>query len=514
MFHWYQNATICYVYLVDVPSFLDSAEICDSIARSRWFTRGWTLQELLAPANIIFYSRDWKSLGTKSELLDVLSSITGIEEDFLQGKELQYASISKRMSWAAKRKTSRVEDIAYCLFGIFAVNMPLIYGEGKKSFQRLQHELIKTYPYDHTLYAWGVVVNSPSLTAPSTGELPSWNQSDARRRLLGALAISPRDFEFSGSFLPSPHAKDFYHDPTAGRSRLPIPLGLGVQFELPISWYYSAYHWSQVKTTQRRVSWVAILFCLFEKSSDLYVGIPLQSCGNSSWGRTSEIVTRNFRYSPSFFVSQIEMIHVEAEQPMLLENGDIIFRRLEFFDKFMPPSPFLNKFTHFTHGANVIREPTRGQCLCLYFQLKETGDNQLRGLGITFGRLSDETPLAGKLSVLVVPIRDSVAKNDLSVDHNGAMMVTEDFLREKWPEIGLDAAANESKYYHIMEPSADSWILDVEPLPKISIKAERLPVDLGREEGVVDVVDLVIAKRASTSTLPLIGKGTNERKGD
>jgi hypothetical protein len=497
MFHWYQKATICYVYLVDVPSCLDSSEIYDSIARSRWFTRGWTLQELLAPADIIFYSRDWKSLGTKSELLGVVSSITGIEEDFLQGKELEYASISKRMSWAAKRKTSRVEDIAYCLFGIFAVNMPLIYGEGKKSFQRLQHELIKTYPYDHTLYAWGVVVDRPSLLIPR-GELPGWNQSDARRRLLGALAISPRDFEFSGSFLPSPRTKDFYNDPRAGRARLPIPLGLGVQFELPISCYSSAYHWSQVKTTQRRELSVAILFCLFKKNSDLHIGIPLQSCGDASWGRTSEITSQRLLHNLSSFVGRIETIHVEPEQPILLENGDIIFRRLTFSNKLlMTLTPYSSGAAGFIHGVNVISQTSYGQFACLYFQQEETGDNQLRGLGIIFGRLSDETRLAGKLSVWVAPTRDSAAKDDMSVCHDGATMVTEDFLMENWhrTEMELEVGASGSKYYHIMEPSADSWVLDVEPLPKISIKVERLPLDLGRDEGVVDVVDLVIDKR-------------------
>lgn len=508
MFHWYQNATICYVYLADVPSCLDSSEIYDSIARSRWFTRGWTLQELLAPADIIFYSRDWKSLGTKLELLDVLSSITGIEEDFLQGKELEYASISKRMSWAAKRKTSRVEDIAYCLFGIFAVNMPLIYGEGKKSFQRLQHELIKTYPYDHTLYAWGVVVDRPSLLVPSVGELPSWNQSDARRRLLGALATSPRDFEFSGSFLPCPRAKEFFNDPRVGRARLPIPLGLGVQFELPISWYHSVYHWSPVKTTQRRGLWIAILFCLFEKKSDFHIGIPLQSCGSSSWGRTSEITSQHLVYNPSFFVGRIQTIHVEPEQPILPENGDIIFRRLEYGSELMPLSLYSSKFAIYIDRVNFISQTSCGQFACLYFQLKETGDNQLRGLGIIFGRLSDETRLAGKLSAWVAPTRDRAAKDDMSVDHNGAIMFTEDFLIENWSKMGLDAGANESKYYHIMEPSADSWILDVEPLPKVSIKVERLPVDLGREEGVVDVVDLIITKRDMTFTLPLVDKET------
>jgi hypothetical protein len=101
------------------------------------------------------------------------------------------------------------------------------------------------------------------------------------------------------------------------------------------------------------------------------------------------------------------------------------------------------------------------------------------------------------LSVWVAPTRDSAAKDDMSVDHNGATMVTEDFLMKNWDrlEMELDAGASGPKYYHIMEPSADSWFLDVEPLPKISIKVERLPLDLGRDEGVVDVVDLVIDKR-------------------
>jgi hypothetical protein len=508
MFHWYKNAVICYVYLVDIPSYLDSSEINDSIARSRWFTRGWTLQELLAPADIIFYSRDWKSLGTKSELLDVLSSITGIEEDYLEGKELQYASISKRMSWAAKRNTSRVEDIAYCLFGIFDVNMPLIYGEGKKSFQRLQRELIKTYPYDHTLYAWGVVVDQPSLLVPSEGELPSWNQSNARRRLLGALAISPRDFEFSRSFLPSPFATNFYYDPKMGRPSLPIPLGLGVQFELPVFFHHSAYHWSQVKTTQRRDICIAILLCLFTKSSYLHIGIPLQSCGNSSWGRTSEIVAQHFIPNPSSIVDRMQMLHIEPEQPMLLGNGDIIFRRVEFFTELLPPHVFVSKFADFTHRANVVKKTCCGNFTCLYFQLKEPSDNRLRGLGIILGQLPDETRLAGKLSLWVAPATDGAAEDDMSVDHNGATMVTKDFLMENWPEMELDAGASGSKYYHIMEPSADSWILDVEPLPKISIKVERLPLDLGRDEGVVDVVDLIISKRDTTSTLPLIEEET------
>jgi hypothetical protein len=495
MFHWYQNATVCYVYLVDVLTCVDSSEIHDKIASSRWFTRGWTLQELLAPANIVFYSRDWKSLGTKSELLVVLSLTTGIEEDFLRGKELEYASISKRMSWAAKRNTSRVEDIAYCLFGIFAVNMPLIYGEGKKSFQRLQQELIKTYPYDQTLYAWGHVVDKPSCLVTNTEKLPSWNESDAQRRLLGPLAISPRDFEFSGSFVPCPYVKDFYHNTTQRRIRLPISLGLGVQFELPVFSYDSAYHWSQVKTTQCRELRIAILFCLSTKNSDFHIGMPLQPCGNASWGRAPEIISKNIRFNIASFVDRTVMMHVEAEQPMLLENGDIILRRFEYSDdELMSPRRLISKSVYLTHGTRVISETSCGQLVCFYFKLKKIGNNQLKGFGITVGRLPNETRLAGKLSVWVISIRDSAAQDDKFDDHNGTIMVTEEFLRENWYKRVLVAGANESKYYHVMEPPADSWILDVEPLPKVSITVERLPIELGREEAVVDVVDLVLTK--------------------
>jgi len=106
-------------------------------SQSRWFTRGWTLQELIAPSNVVFFSHDWHRLGTKAEQYELLSAITGIEEAFLNGKEnLENASVAKRMSWVSQRRTSRSEDIAYCLFGIFDVNMPLIYGEGKESARR------------------------------------------------------------------------------------------------------------------------------------------------------------------------------------------------------------------------------------------------------------------------------------------------------------------------------------------------------------------------------------------
>ncbi|OHW93092.1 HET domain containing protein [Colletotrichum incanum] len=145
MFRWYKNAAVCYAFLSDVPS--DSALDEDSpFAKSEWFTRGWTLQELVAPKRLNFYSCEWKYLGSKTHLSGVVSRITGIDEMTLQGRrQLHLSSIAARMSWEAKRETTREEDRAYSLLGLFDVQLPLLYGEGgENAFLRLQEELIRT----------------------------------------------------------------------------------------------------------------------------------------------------------------------------------------------------------------------------------------------------------------------------------------------------------------------------------------------------------------------------------
>ncbi|KAI6820741.1 hypothetical protein KC340_g13145 [Hortaea werneckii] len=154
MYAWYQDAAICYAYLSDVPStdkpFADKSHF----ARSRWFSRGWTLQELLAPNEVQFLSMHWMSLGTKDSLADVISRRTQIRPRILRMRSgIQDCSISERMSWAAGRETTRTEDAAYCLMGLFSVNMPLLYGEGRKAFQRLQEEIMR-YSDDQSLFAW------------------------------------------------------------------------------------------------------------------------------------------------------------------------------------------------------------------------------------------------------------------------------------------------------------------------------------------------------------------------
>ena len=149
MFRWYRNATKCYVYLADVsrhtwgtdgkPSQLPWES---SFRKSRWFTRGWTLQELVAPASVEFFSKEGERLGNKTYLERHIHEVTGIPTKALQGSPLSDFSVSERMLWAETRDTTRKEDKVYSLLGIFNVHMPLIYGEGRENaFKRLREEI-------------------------------------------------------------------------------------------------------------------------------------------------------------------------------------------------------------------------------------------------------------------------------------------------------------------------------------------------------------------------------------
>ncbi len=156
MFAWYAGAKICYTYLSD----FDALDPIADISQSKWFTRGWTLQELIAPAQVNFYDKSWCSTGTRDVLSPQLSLITGIETEVLLASEhrnveelLKQLPLARRMSWAAKRETTRAEDLAYCLLGIFGVNLPLLYGEGERAFVRLQEEIVKN-SNDLSLLAW------------------------------------------------------------------------------------------------------------------------------------------------------------------------------------------------------------------------------------------------------------------------------------------------------------------------------------------------------------------------
>lgn len=249
MFRWYQNAATCYVYLSDVsaynrnetgPSLLSWEQ---AFRNSRWFTRGWTLQELLAPKQVEFFDRERHFLGSKNELKRLISEITNISPDVLAGQDIRECSVAQRMSWAAYRNTTRSEDIAYSLMGIFDVNMPLLYGEGReKAFYRLQEEIMKRSD-DHSIFAW---------------------ELQRRYAVHGLLAPFPAAFKNSKHILSST---------TLGRR---TPYGLtnrGLQISLPIA------------ENLRNDLYAAALNCVDQRTGS-QLGIYLKRVGENRFVRT------------------------------------------------------------------------------------------------------------------------------------------------------------------------------------------------------------------------------------
>lgn len=179
MFRWYRNSAVCYTWLADWTVSESGQENSSGLTGCRWFTRGWTLQELIAPSIVEFYDQGWNLRGNKSSLQETLADITQIATSVLEAPDvLPTLSIARRMSWAASRKTTRVEDMAYCLLGLFDVSMPMVYGEGKRAFLRLQEEIAKES-------------NDVSIFA--------WRNEDTTQQYHGVFADSPADFRGSGS---------------------------------------------------------------------------------------------------------------------------------------------------------------------------------------------------------------------------------------------------------------------------------------------------------------------------
>ena len=173
MYRWYEAAEMCYAYLSDVPPRYRLSDVAGPAPRdasinpsdgngipwvwnfrsSKWFTRGWTLQELLAPRFLLFVDHHWTSIGSREAMAHDIQEATGIEVKYLY--DTATSSVATKLSWAANRQTTREEDRAYSLLGLLGVNMPLIYGEGERAFLRLQKEFIQTQN-DESVLAWGL----------------------------------------------------------------------------------------------------------------------------------------------------------------------------------------------------------------------------------------------------------------------------------------------------------------------------------------------------------------------
>ena len=218
MYRWYANSGVCYAYLHDVqgsyfPTDKDDNKYYRSNGWPEWFSRGWTLQEMIAPSNVQFFNKYWKTIGDKKALAHTLEEITQVPVHILtQGLFGSRPCAAQIISWAAKRKATRVEDRAYSLMGLLDVNMPMLYGEGKKAFHRLQLEIIHS-SNDQSIFAWehstigggrsgSILADDPSFFKNCSGlELLNHNEFiDTLKRSFPNEALPSIDPDCFGTF--------------------------------------------------------------------------------------------------------------------------------------------------------------------------------------------------------------------------------------------------------------------------------------------------------------------------
>jgi hypothetical protein len=501
MFRWYKNAALCYVYFSDAIWSPDTGIMSLRLRESRWFTRGWTLQELIASTNIDFYSADWQKISTKEEICPLLSSITGIDEGVLKGTmALEDASIARRMSWASHRKTTRVEDQAYCLLGIFDINLPLIYGEGTKAFRRLQEAIMYT-THDQSLFAWGRIVDSPSGVINQDQELGHepipWKPIEEREKLLGLFAASPADFAESRDIAPLSHR--YAH--LLNRRRPPTVVNGGplvdlvFHKDLVVAWYWDSPPVAQVDTAE-----LVVLLCHIGAQENLLVGLVLHSWGDDYYCRTPELVRGELQgfVSQRWLESRTRTRHVMPHRPFKLLNGDVIIRRwstsLKCVIVYSSRAPQSTKVPAWQRRwkDRVLRPCDyllEHEEVVYFFDTKDHA-----GIGITLQRTSPDSDL-GFLTI--------------GVSHY------EKDSKRSWPHRVPQHGKSfrEPLYSHQMQLPADKWDFEVDGLVRVDAKVERIPLDGGGE---VDILDfgMYALDKAGDKDKAKEDKGKEEDKED
>ncbi|KAI5997083.1 heterokaryon incompatibility protein-domain-containing protein [Pisolithus albus] len=253
MFRWYENSNKCYAYLHDVdvfPTTPNNETSAGSGCGPEWFSRGWTLQELIAPMDLQFFNKDWQAIGNKRDLATTLEKITRVPFGVLvDGLASYHPSVAQVMSWAADRRTTRIEDRAYSLMGLLNVNMPMLYGEGKKAFIRLQQEIIRNSS-DQSIFAWkptnetlqtcGILADDPNLFRDCHDiiQIPSGEFYSKLSDLRGVRVTSEVD-KLLRSMDYFPWLSYFFRSWTTEMPALhaSIVTNLGIQMQLPVLRY-------------------------------------------------------------------------------------------------------------------------------------------------------------------------------------------------------------------------------------------------------------------------------------
>jgi len=526
MFRWYKNAELCYVYLSDLVGWEDGVQDGEDhpnrdeamrlrLGQCRWFTRGWTLQELIAPRHVQFHASDWREIGNKVDLHRVVSAITRIDKDILLGGNLSNVSVARRMSWASDRKTSRIEDAAYCLLGIFDVNLPLIYGEGPKAFRRLQ-EAIMVSTHDQSLFAWGRFVDSPSDvfdqdpdTALDLRTLP-WKPFDQRPRRLGLFADSPLDFRASHNIRPVDH--QYAH--ALYRYRAPSIVSGGVMTNMVIRRRLpSVAYLDDPELAYKEEAELAFLLCRVGGGTGVnggkLIGIVIRPCGDDYYSRTDELVPVDDFVSFYRFQNWTRPRHFLPWPEFRLRHGDIFLRRWHSqFKETDDWRAFISSGPSWRRAClNRVLRPQDGargdEYFCITHEL-----NASKEVGITLKRALCGPPRpfssSSSSSSPPRPLGNLLVGASIINDHQAA--ITEDNLHgprgivdsrrgggnpDRSDGGGSDCRFRVSPpYSHVMAIPSDTWELERDHLPRIYAKVQRMTLTGGEDGGEVDIVDL------------------------
>jgi hypothetical protein len=331
MYQWYRQSAVCFACLSDVscceddfgPEIIDNPYQQESgpistFYSARWFTRGWCLQELLAPRNMQFFNMNWDYIGSKRGLKTHISLATDIDAYSLFVPDLSVLSVAYRMTWAAPRKTTREEDIAYCLLGIFNINMPLLYGEGQlRAYGRLQEEIMRRTE-DHSMFAW---------SGAGIG-------TDFRNDIVGFLAPHPSAFKDNKAEL---------HELPRDVEPLSIT-GRGIRAQLPL-----------VPQDDEGKNYLAVIGCRESHSSyhvpahSSYYAIPITRLKESSdiYRRTSPdlqtvSLTEDATLSTLFLLRHSKPTHLEDKDTTQVWLSSLEMRRCFYKIKGTFPSFFWN----------------------------------------------------------------------------------------------------------------------------------------------------------------------------
>lgn len=531
MFRWYRDAEVCYAYLSDVPNAPPSSgEAWDHIKKSKWFTRGWTLQELVAPKDLRFYSEDWHHLGTKAQFADMISKMTKIGTRFLFGDNLDLASIAQKMSWAAHRHTTRLEDQAYSLLGIFDINIPLLYGEGSQAFQRLQHTLLTTYPEDQSIFVWGKIVNGHVENPPvldnsvlNTGSMP-WRPPGAGSALHGILAGSPTDFADSHNVVPCRTAAErFYHD-SSYRAQLPSLAGNGTvkahfarspdkSSVITIMKYLSDPPIAQLKEVAN-----CMILCNYEGLAE--------SAGTFTMNVDFVSAAKSVRIGSIIYLSNPGIRH-----PDLFDEFRKKPRAYSFFTNtallssmFLPGDIIQRRAVVSPRAGVVAQEWWSGQqvgfSLFSEAKLARAGnvlgeifakqygfrDDRSRGFGILVERVLSPAHEGGTcLKFAIVPCQCDSTEPPVKEKRDGVKLVWYTYPLTSFlygPVVPLRDSG------HLVAKGGRggySWTIEEKPFPRIFVSVEKFPLRAG---GFVDVVDFVLGPEMDGLETAAVGVAT------